>query len=365
MNATVLQRPRTPLPSFYDATHAAQWSYRPDEAMLFEKATEYRRSHEIRPASADRRKVHLLLIDLQKDFCFPEGTLFVGGRSGRGAIDDNDRIARFIYGNLDVISEVTVTLDTHYPFQIFSPSFWVDTAERPLSAHTIITTSQIREGSVRPNPAIASWASEGNYAWLIEQVTHYCRELEKSGKYTLYLWPPHCLLGSEGHTLAGVIQEARLFHAYVRHAPARAEVKGSSTLTENYSVFAPEVATRHDSRGLIGLRNGRFLDTLLRNDCVIIAGQAASHCVKSTIEDLLQEILPRVPKHVEKVYILEDCMSAVAVPKPRAPGEFVADFTPDAEAALLRFRDAGMHVVRSTDAIETWPGFTAVTSRVR
>ena len=357
MSTTVLPSTRTPLPSFYDAAHAGQWSYRPDEAALVEQAYEYSRTNGIRPSGSDTRKVHLLLIDLQKDFCFPEGTLFVGGRSGRGAIEDNDRIARFIYGNMDVISNVTVTLDTHYPFQIFSPSFWVDAADRPLTAHTTITTSQIREGSVRPNPAVASWVSDGDYAWLVAQVTHYCRELEKSGKYTLYLWPPHCLLGSEGHTLAGVIQEARIFHAYVRHAPALAEVKGGSILTENYSVFAPEVATRHDRRGLIGQRNGRFLDTLLRSDYVIIAGQAASHCVKSTIEDLLHEIMPRNPLHVSKVYILEDCMSAVAVPSQNHPGEFIADFTPEAEAALQRFRDAGMHVVRSTEPVESWPDF--------
>ena len=27
-----------------------------------------------------------MLIDVQKDFCFPEGTLYVAGRSGTGAI---------------------------------------------------------------------------------------------------------------------------------------------------------------------------------------------------------------------------------------------------------------------------------------
>jgi nicotinamidase-related amidase len=358
MSSTVMPVTRTPLPAFYDPANAGRWGYRPDESALFELAYEYRTSNDIQPSGSDQRKVHLLLIDLQKDFCFPEGTLFVGGRSGRGAVDDNDRIARFIYGNMDAISEVTVTLDTHYPFQIFSPSFWVDAAGRPLAAHTTITTAQIRDGSVRPNPAVASWVHGGDYAWLVEQVAHYCRELEKSGKYTLYLWPPHCLLGSEGHTLAGVIQEARVFHAFVRHAPGLAEVKGGSILTENYSVFAPEVATRHDRRGVIGERNGRFLDTLLRSDYVIIAGQAASHCVKSTIEDLLQEIVPRNPLHVRKVYILEDCMSAVAVPDPMNPGRFLADFTAEAEAALQRFRDAGMHVVRSTDPIESWPDFT-------
>jgi nicotinamidase-related amidase len=358
MSSMVVPGTRTPLPVFYDAEHAAEWSYRPDESALFELAYEYRTINQIRPFGSDARKVHLLLIDLQKDFCFPEGTLYVGGRSGRGAIEDNDRIARFVYGNMDVISQITVTLDTHYPFQIFSPSFWIDAASQPLAAHTVITTAQVRDGSIRPNPAIASWVSDGDYGWLVEQAAHYCRELEKSGKYTLYLWPPHCLLGSEGHTLAGVIQEARVFHAYVRHAPNLAEVKGGSILTENYSVFAPEVATRHDGKGMIGQRNGRFLDMLLRSDSVIIAGQAASHCVKSTIEDLLHEVMPRDPLLVKKVYVLEDCMSAVAVPDPSDPGQFLADFTPEAEAALQSFRDAGMHVVRSTDPIESWPDFT-------
>ncbi|HUP19877.1 MAG TPA: nicotinamidase [Gemmatimonadota bacterium] len=345
----------TPLPGFYDPVHARQWGYRPNEEELFRVANDYAVAHGIRPSGSDRRKVHLLLIDLQKDFCFPEGTLYVGGRSGVGAMEDNDRIARFIYGNLDTISEVTVTLDTHFPFQIFSPSFWVDAEGRPLAAHGTITTDQIRGGAVRPNPAVSSWVSGGSYPWLLRQVEHYCAELEKAGKYVLYLWPPHCLLGSEGHALAGVIQEARLFHAFARHAPALAEVKGGSILTENYSVFAPEVMTRHDGRGSIGQRNSRFLETLLKGDHVIIAGQAASHCVKSSIDDLLDEIMAQDPSLVRKVYVLEDCMSAVAVPNPSDPGDFIADFTPQAEAALQRFRDAGMHVVRSTDPLDQWP----------
>ena len=56
---------------------------------------------------------------------------------------------------------------------------------------------------------------------------------------------------------------------------------------------------------------------------------------------------------MRKVYVLEDCMSAVAVPDGK--GGFAADFTPQAEAALEQFRKAGMHVVKSTDPIESWP----------
>jgi len=68
-----------------------------------------------------------------------------------------------------------------------------------------------------------------------------------------------------------------------------------------------------------------------------------------TIDDLLTEVKARNPKLVEKVYLLEDCTSPVVVPG-------VVDFTDQAEAAFQRFADAGMHVVRSTDPIDKWPG---------
>jgi len=344
-----------PVPDFYDPENAARWSYRPDEQAVFERAVRWREQHGIRPAAEDRLRVHLLLIDLQKDFCFPEGTLYVAGRSGRGAIEDNDRIARFIYRNLAVISEITCTLDTHFPHHIFSPAFWVDADGNPPPANRQIIAEQIRSGEVRPNPALAATLAGGDYDWLLKQVIHYCEELERQGKYRLYLWPPHCLLGSEGHALAGVIQEARLFHAYARAAAAPVEIKGQTALTEYYSVLGPEVTTRWDG-GTIAEKNTLFVEKLIQNDVIVIAGQAASHCVKSTIEDLLDHIDPDLTR---KVYILRDCMSAVTVPDPERPGEFLFDFTPNAEEALERFAEAGMHVVESTTPIREWPGVGA------
>jgi nicotinamidase-related amidase len=129
------------------------------------------------------------------------------------------------------------------------------------------------------------------------------------------------------------------------------EVKGGNPLTENYSVMQPEVLTRHDGQPL-AQKNTLFLKTLLQADAVIIAGQAASHCVKSSIDDILQEICAKDPALAKKVYLMTDCMSSVTVPD--GAGGFFADYTAEAEAALKRFADAGMNLVKSTDPLSSW-----------
>lgn len=341
------------LPAFYDPANAGRSEYAPDQQKLFAAAAQWRREQGILPSAADRFALHLLLIDAQKDFCFPNGALYVAGRSGKGAIEDSVRIAEFVYRNLGRITNITTTLDTHFAYQIFFPSFWIDREDRPLAPFREITADQVARGEVRPSPMVAKWLCGGNYAWLLKQALHYCTELEKAGKYRLYLWPPHCLLGSDGHALAGLLHEARLFHSFVRGAQSWVEVKGGNPLTENYSVLRPEVLTRHDGAPL-AQRNALFLKTLLASDAVVIAGQAASHCVKSSIDDLLGEILAQDPELARKVYILTDCMSSVTVPDGK--GGFAADFTPQAEAAFQRFADAGMRLVRSSDPVDSWPG---------
>lgn len=335
-----------PVPTFYNPANAASWGYSPNLARLMDLADGWRTKHALRAAAADGYRVHLLVIDAQRDFCFPEGTLYVGGRSGRGAIDDNARTADFIYRNVNNLHAITTTLDTHQAFQIFTRSFWLDAQGAHVAPFTAITTADMRDGKVRPNPVVAEQLGVP-YAWLTSYAQHYSEQLEKGGKYCLLTWPEHCVLGSDGHALAGIIQEARMFHCYARGAQTNNEVKGGNPLTENYSILRPEVLTRHDG-GVIAQKNTKFLETLLRADAVVIAGQAASHCVKSSIDDLLSEIVAKDPALARKVYILADCMSAVVSP--------AHDYTPEAEAALKRFADAGMHVVQSTDPMESWPG---------
>jgi len=77
---------------------------------------------------------------------------------------------------------------------------------------------------------------------------------------------------------------------------------------------------------------------------VIIAGQAKSHCVAWTIEDLLTEIKQVDSTLTKKIYLLEDCTSPVVVPG-------VVDYTEQANTIFTRFADAGMHIIKSTEEL--------------
>ena len=344
-------------PKFFDPANAGKWSYDPNLRALAEEAPSYRKGSGIKMAATDKKRVALLLIDMQRDFCFPEGTLYVGGRSGTGAVDDSRRIAEFIYREMGSISSVIPTMDTHEPFQIFTPSFWLDQNGNALLPHDIIDGNMqvIRGGQpsglrASVNPAITrDVVGANNFTWLEKQVEFYAAELARSGKYPLYVWPEHCVLGGMGHTLVGIVQEARMFHSYIRNTQNSVQVKGGNPLTENYSIFGPEVTSRWDKSGTIAQKNAAFLNLLLNYDAVIIAGQASSHCVKSSIDDLLGEIQAKDPALAQKVAVLRDCTSAVVVPG-------LIDFTDDAEKAFDRYAAAGMKIVSSMDPIASWIG---------
>ncbi len=310
-------------------------------------AVAWARQHGIQPAAQDERRVCLLAIDVQNTFCIPGFELFVGGRSGRGAVDDNRRLCEFIYRNLGQITTIIPTLDTHTAMQIFHPIFWVNGAgEHPTPAVTMISLAEVEAGEWRVNPAIAASLTGGNYNQLQAHALHYTRQLTQAGKYPLTIWPYHSMLGGIGHALVSAVEEACFFHCVARSSQTQFELKGNNPLTENYSVLRPEVAT--DSTGqAIAHKNSSLIKRLLEFDVVIVAGQAKSHCVAWTVADLLTEMQAIDPAIAHKVYLLDDCTSPVVVPG-------VVDFTEAAEAAYQRFAAAGMHIVKSTEAIAHW-----------
>lgn len=336
-----------PVPDFFDPRATGEIRSVP-YAERASQARDWSETHGVAPAATDRLRVALLCIDLQNTFCVPGGELFVAGRSGNGAVEDTARICRFIYANLHHITRVLLTMDTHTAMQIFHPVYWVDEAGRHPAPLTIIRGEEVTSGRWRVNPAVADSVSlDGGIAGLQRQAEHYVESLASGGKHPLIIWPYHAMLGGVGHAIVPAVEEAAFFHTIARASQAAFETKGANPLTENYSALRPEVLD--GPSGPIAEKNTPLLQTLLAYDAVAIAGQAKSHCVAWTIDDLLTEILAQDPSLARKIYLIEDATSAVVVPG-------VVDFTPEADAAYARFADAGMHLVTSDQPIATWPG---------
>ena len=88
-------------------------------------------------------------------FCIPDFELFVAGRSGSGAVDDNRRLCEFLYRNLGTITQVFPSLDTHHAMQIFHAIWLVDEDGGHPSPYALISADDVAAGRWRVNHAVA------------------------------------------------------------------------------------------------------------------------------------------------------------------------------------------------------------------
>jgi nicotinamidase-related amidase len=330
-----------PIPDFFDPTRVGE-IWKVNYATRSAEARDWAKQHNLEPATASRKQISLLLVDVQNTFCLPDFELFVGGRSGHGAVDDNVHLCQFIYRNLGNITSITATLDTHLSQQIFHPIFFVDADGNHPSPYTIIQAEQLQRGEWKFNPALApGYDVTPEYGQ--KMVVHYAETLRKRGKYALTIWPYHAILGGIGHALVPAVEEAVFFHSIARLSQPKFEIKGEHPFTENYSAITPDV-TKGPKGETLGKRNDAFIEELKRVDAMVITGQAKSHCVAWTISDLLDDIRATDPELAKKVYLLDDCTSPVVVPG--------ADFTDQADEAFETFAQSGMKIIKSTDVLE-------------
>ncbi len=318
-----------PLPSFYEPS-TVQDVYIERAGLVTEAADAYKRKHKVAPAAQDRVRIAAFGIDCQIGFSTPGASLFVPG-----AVEDTSRTIEWLYKNLDRITQVAFSLDTHRVFQIFHPAWWIDDDGKNPAPFTNISLADVREGKWKPiaHPA---------------ECLEYVKQLEKAGKYVLTIWPYHTLLGGVSHALVPALMEAAMFHAVVRQAQTHFETKGTHAMTENYSVLAPEV--RELGGKSVGTFNAAFFKMLMEFDRVYVFGQAKSHCVLSTLRDMQQHIAGTDPSLMDKIYILEDATSPVPAP-PINPLPPALDFPRVADKAFADLKAAGMHIVKTTDGI--------------
>ena len=278
------------------------------------------------------QRVHLLTIDAQNDFCdLPEAWCPVDPLTHQrlrpalpvpGAHADLLRLARFIDDAGDRLSDITTTLDSHHLLDIAHPPFWQRSGGAAVVPFTTITAEAVRAGDFAPrDPA------------LLARSLAYLDALQARGRYTLMVWPVHCQIGSWGQGLHPAVLAACNAWEARRLRPVQAVHKGEHLLTEHYSALEAEVP---DAEVPATALNQALLARLDQADQVLVAGQAASHCVKATAEHLLDHL----PQAARRLVLLTDCMSPVA------------GFEAAAQAFLAGLQDRG---VRCCPAAQAWP----------
>ena len=176
------------------------------------------------------------------------------------------------------------SIDTHHAMQIFHAICLVnDRGEHP-APFTLVSAEDVeagRGGSTRrsPRPGLEP-------AYAQRHLLHYTRATGRGRQVRAdHLALP---LDARQHRPRprARVEEAIFFHGIARPSQPDFQVKGDNPLTEHYSMLGPEVIEGPDGERL-ATATTRWSRNSSTFDVVVVAGQAKSHCVAWTIDDLL------------------------------------------------------------------------------
>lgn len=302
-------------PSFYDPQRIGTLFY-PNMSNIAASASQAA----LEPVAESKQTNLLLIVDMQVDFCHPNGSLYIPGAEG-----DIQRLIEFLFRHANKLSQISCTLDSHLPFQIFHPSWWADENGDNPAPLTAIEETAVSSGQWHPLKSQ-------------QHSVNYVHQLEAQAKKQLMIWPYHVLLGGVGNMLDPELWSAVMWHSLARQAQPEWIQKGTVPQTEHYSAIRPEIPMPQHKHGGT---NEAFLDSLRQADKVFIAGEASSHCVLETIQDIVNEF-GVTETGLHKFYVLEDCMSPVQHP--------AIDFAQLTQQKFDEFAKQGLNFMKSSEA---------------
>lgn len=238
-----------------------------------------------KPAANDSPRRLLLAIDVQKDFI--EG----GALAVPGSIADVERIAKFIYNNMEELTRIMCSLDTHTPYQIFHPCWWANSNGDHPAPYTVITYEDVVKDFWRPIVGDPRDSLD------------YLKGLESAGKKLLCIWPYHCIDGTEGHGLENEFAKMVYFHTVCRKSADCMISKGQDPFSEMYGIIRPEYSKNN-------FVNTPVLTAVEKYDEIYVVGEAASHCLMESVQQIAEYFEDR-PEITQKITILEDCTSPI------------------------------------------------------
>lgn len=253
-------------------------------------------------------EAHLLIIDPQRDFMdYPDSALPISG-----ANDDMERLAKMIDRVGSRLADIHVTLDSHQVIHVGHGSMWRDKDGNMPDPFTIISSDDIKTGIWRPRNELAK-PPELEGRTLGEFMLWYTQQLEVLRTHpfnVLQIWPEHCIIGTPGYDIQSDL--VAVLHNWARREFANIDfvAKGTTTFVEHFGAYMAEVPLPTvPSTGL----NASALDDLSKADVIGVGGEAGSHCVMSTVDQIAANI---GEEHIAKFHILVDATS----PVPQPPG---------------------------------------------
>jgi nicotinamidase-related amidase len=275
---------------------------------------------------ADGVRSLLIAIDNQSDFTDEHGSLTVYPGSKR----DIENLTRFIYNNLEKLTDIMCSIDTHYTLQIFFTPFWEDEFGNNPAPYTMITYKDVQDGKWKPVFGQPSKALQ------------CLKSLDENGKVGVLVWPLHCIVGTKGFNLENQFAAMVHFHSAVRRSRPQFIFKGTDIYSEQYGIIEPcyNPTNTCNWQVLNAIANIQSNGNAAANyDKVIIAGEAASHCVLESTEQILRHFAGR-QDILDRIIVLEDCTTPV--------GGFEKQAADGLAALQAKY---GIKVMKSTDVV--------------
>ena len=236
--------------------------------------------------------------------------------------EDATMLATFISHQQSRINNIVVTLDSHHEYDIAHSVYWQNKQGEHPTPFTLISHQDIVDGIWQPTNQE-----------LLSHVLKYTQSLEKTGKYSLIIWPIHCVIDSVGHAIVAPIQAA--INAWETHTTIQHHIisKGENPHTEHYGGCEAEYPFQDDVKTQF---DPQLLELVKNSDQVFVSGQALSHCVASTVEQIVEKLSS---DDINKLTILIDTTSPVA------------GFEQQAKNFIEKMAALGVNITKTTDVM--------------
>lgn len=204
----------------------------------------------------------LIIVDPQNSFCDPTQPMYVPG-----AEKDCEVIASMLHHYWD---EVIVSMDMHSMHSMYHDIFWSKDKDHSVQFEGF--------GRVTKDNFMVEFFPDNN-----DYVNKISKILERSGY--IDIWPVHCVTGTYSASIENRIAEQLGFWSVRASKPIHYMFKGTNPFKENYSMFT----NKRQIKKINYIFNSTCTHLLDDTLTIYVCGEAASHCVKETVKDIINK----------------------------------------------------------------------------